>query len=91
MLLAESVKVFVNGINGTENAAQRVTGAVTENNYNASRTSTTTGTTNNTLLNIGATAWGWLIISILGIITVALVWYYGKQNEVKVHHTDDNY
>lgn len=62
--------------------------------YNATRTATTrmatTGATG-TFLGMGATAWGWLIMATVGIITVALVWYYGKERELNYNHNSDNY
>ena len=87
------------GITDVKDAAQNTTNNMTKNNnnnnsYNATRTSARTTNTGNSFLNMGATAWSILIIAILGIITVALVWYYGKQNEINVHHNnnnDDNY
>lgn len=62
------------------------------NGYNATRTATTRMATNNsaTFLGMNATAWGWLIMATVGIITVALVWYYGKERENSYNH-DDNY
>lgn len=94
-----------NGVNHTENAANNMmgsnnrntNGALTTNNnanYNATRTATTrsaTGTTRNTFLGMGATAWGWLIMAVFGIVTIALVWYYGKQNESHSNYDDNNY
>lgn len=67
----------------------------TNNNggYNATRTATTrmatTGATG-TFLGMGATAWGWLIMAIVGIVTVALVWFYGKERELN-YNNNDNY
>lgn len=88
------------GVTGTENAARNTTGATMTGtnsaNYNTARTTTTrtaanTGT-RGTFLGMGATAWGWLIMAIVGIITVALVWYYGKERELDYNHNkDDNY
>ena len=87
------------GVTDVKDAAQDTTHDMTRDNrnnsnYNATRTSATTNYSGNSFLNMGATAWSLLIIAILGIITVALVWYYGKQNEINVHHNhnnDDNY
>ena len=86
------------GISGVENTAQNTgtTMTTTTNNnagYNAARTATTR-TANNTsgkFLGMGATAWGWFIMAVVGIITVALVWYYGKEHETRYNHNDDNY
>lgn len=87
-----------NGVNGIENTTKNATGTMTTNNanttnYNATRTATTRTATNTTgkFLGMGATAWGWLIMGIVGIVTVALVWYYGKERETRYNHNDDNY
>lgn len=87
------------GISDVENGAEDLTkdnaargGIMTDTNngdYTATRTSATG--TGNTFLGMGETAWTFLILGILGVITVALVWYYGKQNEMTTHNHDDNY
>lgn len=87
------------GVTGTENATKNTAGATmtaTNNGtYNTTRTATTRAATTGargTFLGMGATAWGWLIMAIVGIITVALVWYYGKERELDYNHNkDDNY
>lgn len=79
---------FVIGVDDVENTAKSTTDSAM---YNASRTSTSVQSASNTFLGMGATAWGWLIIAILGIATVSLVWYYGKETELKYNHNDDNY
>jgi len=89
------------GIEGVEHAGENTVGALrTDANngnggYGATRTATTRMATNTgntgTFLGMGATAWGWLIMSIVGIITVALVWYYGQEREANYNHSDDNY
>lgn len=88
-----------NVTNGNNSANKNTTGAMTTTNgsqtgnYNAARTATTrtTNATSRTFLGMGATAWGWFIMATLGIITVALVWYYGKQNDVTIHDNDERY
>ena len=62
------------------------------NNYTATRTATTrtAATGNDTFLGMGATAWTWLVMSIVGITTIALVWYYGKERENN-YNRNDNY
>ncbi len=88
-----------NGINDTENAANNIVNGTmkttnNEGDYTAARTATTrsaTGTNNNTFLGMGATAWGWLIMAVLGVITVALVWFYGKEREAHSNYDDNNY
>lgn len=66
-----------------------------DNNYDATRTATTrtitTANDTNTILGMGPRAWSLFILATLGIITVGLVWYYGKQNEIKYQHDDENY
>lgn len=87
------------GITDVKDAAQDTTHDMTRDNrnngnYSATRTSARTTSTGNSFLNMGATAWSLFIIATLGIITVALVWYYGKQNEINVtrnHSNNDNY
>ncbi len=60
------------------------------NGYTATRTATT-GTGENTFLGMGRTAWTLFILAAVGIITVGLVWYYGKQDETKLKENDDRY
>lgn len=49
-----------------------------DGDYSAMKTSTAT---NNNLLGISEMTWTWLILGIVGVIIVALVWYYGAQYE----------
>ena len=82
---------MMNTDNNTDNN-DRATGTTTsgrENgNYTATRTATTANGGNDTFLGMGPTAWTWMIFAGLGIITVALVWYYGKQHEYRSNHND---
>lgn len=83
-----------NTVNGAENMTTGAMQTMDNNNgdYTATRTATARSVTNNaTFLGMGATAWAWLIMAILGIVTVALVWYYGKQHEFSANDNDDNY
>lgn len=85
-----------NGVSNAENTMNKSMTSTTNNNtnYNATRTATTrmaTTGTNNTFFGMNAITWSWLILAIVGIITVALVWYYGKQFESNYNHNDDNY
>lgn len=96
--VVNGVRSGINGVeNTTNNAGNKMQGAMTTTNnndgYNATRTATTGMATNNAnkFLGMGATAWGWLIMAIVGIITIALVWYYGKEHESNYNHNDDNY
>lgn len=87
------------GVSDITNGARNITnGAMTSDQagnggYSATRTATTRtlDTTSNTFLGMGATAWGWLIMSVVGIITVALVWYYGKEHEGNYSQSDNRY
>lgn len=81
--------------NTTENDTDyTASGSMTtdNNNYTATRTATTrtAATGNDTFLGMGATAWTWLVMSIVGITTIALVWYYGKERENN-YNRNDNY
>lgn len=97
--VTNGIRSGVSGVENTaHNAGNTMQGAITttnnNNGYNASRTTTTRMATNagsNTFLGMGATAWGWFIMAVVGIITVALVWYYGKERESGYNHNDDNY
>lgn len=94
--IASGVK---NGVSDVTNGARNIAnGAMTSDNtgnggYNATRTATTRtmDATSSTFLGMGATAWGWLIMAIVGIITVALVWYYGKEHEENYTQNDSRY
>ena len=77
----------------TDNTQQMQGGAMTSDDNNGGYTATRTATTGtgNTFLGMNATTWTWIIMAIVGIAIVALVWYYGKQNELTSHNHDDNY
>lgn len=86
------------GITDVKDAAQNTTSSMTrdtktDTDYAATRTTTRTTSNNsgNSFLNMGATGWSLFIIATLGIITVGLVWYYGKQHEIKTNNNDNNY
>ena len=88
------------GVSGVENTARNTMGSMTtdRNNggYDATRTTTTRMATNignnATFFGMGATAWTWFIMSIVAIVTIALVWYYGKERELNYNNNnDDNY
>ncbi len=88
-----------NGVSDVTNGAQNIAnGAMTSDTtrnggYSATRTATTrmADTGSGTFLGMGATAWGWLIMAIVGIVTIALVWYYGKEHEENYSHNDNRY
>lgn len=80
-----------NGVSNAENTMNKSMSSATNNNTNYNATRTATRATNNTLFGMNAITWSWVILGIVGIITVALVWYYGKQFESNYNHNDDNY
>ena len=51
-------------------------------------TATRTATGDSNLLGMSTTTWTWLILGIVGIIIVALVWYYGSQYEHRNYNND---
>lgn len=95
--VTNGVRSGVSGVENTaNNAGNKMKGTMTTDNngYNASRTATTrmaTDTGSNTFLGMGALAWTWFIMAVVGIITIALVWYYGTERETRYNHNDDNY
>lgn len=80
----------VNGIDNGMNRDNRTTG-VTMNNggYTATRTSADTGATG-LFGNVSNDIWTWMVLAIVGIIIVALVMYYAKQNNMTTYDHDDN-
>lgn len=68
------------GVNRMENAM------TSDNNYNATRTSTTA---DNTFMGMNSTAWTWLIIGIAAVAIIALVWYYMAQLRSSDYHNKD--
>jgi hypothetical protein len=52
--------------------------------YDATRTSA-----DSNLLGMDSMAWSWIIMSIVGIVIVALVWYYGAQYEHRDYHSNE--
>lgn len=85
------------GMNSAGRTIQNVTNGGlmndTNNNYTATRTATSvTNTNGSTFLGMNATAWGWLIMAIVGAMIVGFVWYYGKQHEDGYNpNHEDNY
>lgn len=72
-------------LNSTKNAVMNVGNAIGNGvkdvanggmDYTATRTSA-----ENNAMGLSSTAWTWLILGIVGIVIVALVWYYGAQYE----------
>lgn len=104
-VLEDTASGVVNGIKDATGATQNtasdvmgyaernIGGAMTQDNnrdYTATRTATTANS-NATLFGLNSTAWAWMIMAILGVVVVALVWYYGKQKEVNAKHEKDRY
>ena len=87
------VEDVATGVSNTVRGGMDNSKDMTSDDYTATRTATTTSNngTTTTFLGLGATAWGWFIMAVVGIITVALVWYYGKEHEYNSNHNDDNY
>lgn len=94
--IASGIKNGVSDVtNGAKNMANGAMTSDTTGNggYSATRTATTrmADTGSATFLGMGATAWGWLIMGIVGIVTIALVWYYGKEHEGNYSQNDNRY
>ena len=86
--------------NTMQNAGNTMQGSMTNdnrdnNNYNATRTTTTrtidANKTTRTFFGMGPRAWSLFTLATLGIITVGLVWYYGQQKELNYNDNEDNY
>lgn len=82
---------------GIENGANNMANDIMNNNNDNTKTSmknnnytaTRTSTTGNTLMGMNATAWTWLIIGIATIAIVALVWYYSMQIRSSEYNSKD--
>lgn len=104
-VMQDATSGVVNGVKDTTHAVENTTskamnsatrsisGAMTSDNNNGNYTATRTSATsdNYTLFGMNSTTWAWLIMAILGIAIVAVVWYYGKQNEVISKHSRNDY
>lgn len=88
--IGDTAKNITEGIeNGTKDTADSImdnTKNAVNNTYVATRTSA--DVTNGTFMGMNATAWTWLIMAILGVLIVAMVWYYAKQKNSS--NIDDN-
>lgn len=62
----------------------------TNNNTNYSATRTTARTTSTGNTGVNTTMWTWIIMAIVGIIIIALVWMYAKQNNT-YNNKNNNY
>ena len=91
-------EVVGNTISDMGEAAMDMTGmddnrSSTNNNYSdytAQRTSTTVSN-NNSFFGIDPNLLTWTIMGIVGVTTVALVWYYGKEHEYAHTHNHNNH
>lgn len=69
--------------NGVQDAGNRITGAMTDDNYDATRTTTRSVDINNdegSFLGINGTTWAWIIIAVVAVAIIALIWMYARQN-----------
>ena len=80
-----------NGIDNGMNRDNRTSSMTTDNNggYTATRTSADTGATG-LFGNVSNDVWTWMVLAIVGIIIVALVMYYAKQNNITTYNQYDN-
>lgn len=80
----EATKNVVMNVTSTTGNAMKNTVAAskpstnTANSYEAQRTSTET----TKVAGMTATGWAWFIVSILGILIIAMILFYAKQNNV---------
>lgn len=80
------------GKNTMENmtSGKNVQNARTTNNTNYTATRTTARTTSAGNTGINSTMWTWIIMAIVGIVIIALVWMYAKQNNT-YNNKNNNY
>ena len=89
--IGNGARDVTNGIDNGMNRDNRTSGITTDNNggYTATRTSADTGATG-LFGNVSNDVWTWMVLAIVGIIIVALVMYYAKQNNITTYNHDDN-
>lgn len=68
-------------VNTTKSAGNSIVGATSSMNKDGMDYTATRTATSNNVMGLSSTAWTWLILGIVGIVIVALVWYYGAQYE----------
>ena len=80
------------GKNTMENmtSGKNVQNTRTTNNTNYTATRTTARTTSAGNTGINSTMWTWIIMAIVGIVIIALVWMYAKQNNT-YNNKNNNY
>lgn len=89
--IATGIKDGVTDVkDATKNATSAKTSNGSNNNSNYTATRTSSNTISNTFLGMTPLALAWFTMAVLGIITVSLVWYYGKQHDPKYNRNDDN-
>lgn len=73
------------------NDTMRTTGTIDGDNggYTATRTSTDAGSAG-LFGNVSNNVWTWMVLAIAGIIIVALVMFYAKQNNITTYNHNDN-
>lgn len=94
--IGNGAKDVTNGIengmshDGNRNDTMRTTGTIDGNNggYTATRTSTDTGAAG-LFGNVSNNVWTWMVLAIVGIVIVALVMYYARQNNITTYTHDD--
>lgn len=70
---------------GVKNTGNAIESATTGNDgYTATRTATT-----NNMGGINSTMWIWVTMAVAAIAIIALVWYYGMQNNVSKNSHED--
>ncbi len=80
------------GKNTMENmtSGKNVQNTRTTNNTDYTATRTTARTTSAENTGINSTMWTWIIMAIVGIVIIALVWMYAKQNNT-YNNKNNNY
>lgn len=74
--------------NMTSGKNEQNTRTTNNTNYTATRTTARTTSAGNTGIN--STMWTWIIMAIVGIVIIALVWMYAKQNNT-YNNKNNNY
>lgn len=74
--------------NMTSGKNEQNTRTTNNTNYTATRTTARTNSAGNTGIN--STMWTWIIMAIVGIVIIALVWMYAKQNNT-YNNKNNNY
>ena len=91
--VSEGIKNVIDaGKNTMENmtSGKNVQNTRTTNNTNYTATRTTARTTSAGNTGINSTMWTWIIMAIVGIVIIALVWMYAKQNNT-YNNKNNNY